>query len=213
MSADKRAPQERLDGLRKDIDALVLGLIDKSDTICAIIVASWIDAALFALLAELFISGTNTGKNLMNENGPFGLLKAKGDLAYCLGLISEGARENVECVGKIRNKFAHRLNMKFDKKEVSDLCDKLIIPEHQFVFMSQDPETQKQLREGTTTPRGKYTTVGRTLAMSLFGAVGRARRLSVVAHDPWSPTYRPPLPLGQTAEEAKPQTPDGKSVP
>jgi DNA-binding MltR family transcriptional regulator len=207
MAADKgkSEPRHRVETMRKDIDALALALIDKSDTICAVLVASWIDAALFALLAEFFISGTNNGKTMMNENGPFGMLKAKGDLAYCLGLISESARENVELIGKIRNKFAHRLHMKFSTKEVSDLCDKLIIPQYQFGLMSLDPETQKQLLEGATTPRGKYTTVGRTLAISLFVAVSNARHLPVVANDPWSPTYKPPISQAHTGGQAQPQ--------
>jgi DNA-binding MltR family transcriptional regulator len=188
----KLSRSERTETLIDDLNPLMEALVDKSDTICAILVASYIDGALFALLAEHFISGSSTVKSLMGENGPLGSLKSRGDLAYCLGMISDGARENIELVGKIRNKFAHRLRMTFATREVSHLCDRLTIPTHQFVFVSQDPVVQQQLKEGTSTPRGKYMAVGRTLAMSLLVAASNEKHRIVNAYDPWSPTYKSP---------------------
>jgi hypothetical protein len=52
-----------------------------------------------------------------------------GCLAYGLGLIGPNGLKDLELVGKVRNKFAHRPHIQsFDHPEVTDLCKLLTTP-------------------------------------------------------------------------------------
>src|SRR4051812_28039849 len=91
----------------KQLAALFEALNSEEPMACAILCAAYIERCLVVLLQQFFIAGSETGKKLVSHGGAVGELSGRARLAYCLGLIDDRLRHDIEKIGDIRNEFAH----------------------------------------------------------------------------------------------------------
>jgi mannitol operon repressor len=107
-----------------------------------ILSSAFMDSLLHDLLASFLINSTEVEKLLGNENDfnrPLSNFGSRITLAYCLGLISDIELNDLRCINKIRNKFAHKIHgLTFDSYEIVSLCNKLQIKSE-----SEDTTEQK----------------------------------------------------------------------
>jgi hypothetical protein len=77
--------------------------------------------------------------------GPISTFSARSDLAYCLGLIPVGLRQNLKTIGDIRNSFAHDyLSLTLDADGIAELVNSLVPPTvHQTLTVDGDRSTVK----------------------------------------------------------------------
>ena len=140
--------------MEKKWDVLFNSLNEDSDLNCAVVATAYVDHLLGALLHRHFIESSVVDALLDTAGGGVGTLFNKGRIAYCLGLISKGCMQNIETIGKIRNQFAHNLEITFDIPVVSDLCQQLRFPDTSSV---SDSETVSQaVIEAEKTPRSRF---------------------------------------------------------
>ncbi len=100
-------------------------LNDQSDLAAVVVGASYLDAAIEALLAGKLLSGSVADKLLAPE-GPLGSASSRVDLAYCLGLVAKQHYQDLRNIGKIRNLFAHsHLELDFSSSQVQEMCSQL----------------------------------------------------------------------------------------
>lgn len=103
-------------------------ILDKEDDLpCAILGVSFLDHCLASLLQQHLLE-CDTAGDVLQPGNALGDLSSRAKLAYCLGLIPKSLRSEIEVLGRIRNKFAHRFFVvNFDEEEISQLCDKLTV--------------------------------------------------------------------------------------
>jgi DNA-binding MltR family transcriptional regulator len=98
-----------------------------------IISGAFLDSLLRDLIASFMIEDVKAVNELLgsdnNYDTPLSSFGARIKAAYCLGLLSKLEYNDLKCIQKIRNRFAHKLHgYTFDEKEIVDLCDKLQTP-------------------------------------------------------------------------------------
>ena len=57
-------------------------------------------------------------QKLLRPDQTLGTYGGKTRLAYCLGLIGHNVRNDLQLIGKIRNKFAHDLYASFENSDI-----------------------------------------------------------------------------------------------
>jgi hypothetical protein len=133
-----------LEEVRGKWERLFDALNHNSDLVCAIVATSYVNDAIGVLLHGFFVEGTTADGLLIPDRGSLGSIRAKSEVAYCVGLISSPFLTNLITVGEIRNKFAHSFEeITFRESEISELCDKLLCPERQ-VMASTDPDVDTE---------------------------------------------------------------------
>src|SRR2546430_4966402 len=118
----KRKPIPEVEQLSEESKHLYDVLNNESDLACVLIATSYLDYALASLLKRRFIKSSLANKLLDSPRGPISTFSARYDLAYCLGLIPAGLRQNLEIVGNIRNSFAHDyLSLTLEADDIAQL--------------------------------------------------------------------------------------------
>lgn len=114
---------------KKDpIDADVLGAAVRrfsrqADRGTALIAAAWLDDAMEEALRRVFLPHRRQQDLLLAPDHPLGSLAAKTRLAFLLGLLEETARNDLDAIREIRNKFAHaRHELRFTNPDVRKRC-------------------------------------------------------------------------------------------
>ncbi len=92
--------------------------------------------------------------------------KYQAKMAYCLKLIGPISLADVDRIGRIRNKFAHRTSVQsFDHEAVRDLCDELRTPEHVDGFIEAGGMPSPRPNRGR---KGRYEFTVHQLSMMLW---------------------------------------------
>ena len=91
------------------------------------------DFKLYELLKAFMIDAEKKVSELIgsekNSNAPLATFSARIKACYCLGLISEKTRHDLDIIRNIRNLFAHKLqDLTFDDEKVISYCNSLKIP-------------------------------------------------------------------------------------
>ncbi|MBC6606267.1 hypothetical protein H8B13_05500 [Hymenobacter sp. BT188] len=120
--------QARLEQSRRELQehsGFVAELRAESDRGLAIFATSWLDRALADMLVAFMVSDQKAASFIKATT-----YYTRTNMAYALGLISPAERINCELVGSIRNKFAHRFDLKFSfsEPEIAAICKKLTGP-------------------------------------------------------------------------------------
>lgn len=107
-----------------DLEKFHESLQNESDRGVVLISAELINNRLTELFNKYLILNSNLRKEILeNSVGPLHILSNKIKMAYCLGLIDKKNYNNLECIRKIRNKFAHRIfDASFDDTEIMQWC-------------------------------------------------------------------------------------------
>jgi hypothetical protein len=88
-------------------------------------------------------------KKLFDPDGPIGTYDAKVLLGYLIGIYVDETRKNLEAIGKIRNRFAHRPRIaKFDDRDLDPFFKEITLPGR----LLGDPSTDYHHLVGTLTP-------------------------------------------------------------
>jgi DNA-binding MltR family transcriptional regulator len=112
------------------------------DRTMAITQAAHLELILMVLLKSHMRRNRITDK-LFEDFGPLSSFSAKIDCAYALRLINEKTRQDLTCVRKIRNKFAHSMvPLSFADSPIREWCKNL--------------STISQYKENEYTPRERY---------------------------------------------------------
>lgn len=125
----RHPPIPEIETLSEESKHLYDVLNNESDLGCVLIVASYIDHALASLLKRHFIESRAVDKLLESPRGSISSFASRCDLAYCLGLIPKSFYQNLETLGKIRNRFAHSyLPLGLADDNIAPLVSSLIPP-------------------------------------------------------------------------------------
>lgn len=188
------SPQVRtLDEVREHFEKAFEALNHQSDLVCATVMTSFLNDSVGALLHQHFVQ-SNSGKSstrdsvLKPDRGALGSLRAKGDVAYCLGLISKGFQTNLTKIGEIRNAFAHFFEeITFKHPEVAPICEQLYRPKVQQILIPETEETAEIAeRINYGTPRRTFTTIcGSMCTWVIMDAIRIERRTAKTDH--WDP--------------------------
>jgi DNA-binding MltR family transcriptional regulator len=108
---------------------------NQSDRATALVCCSMLDSQLQILLKNFLVDDDKVNEDLFNNNMPLSTFSSKINFAYYLGLISSDERNNLNTLRKIRNVFAHQLEVfSFDNSQsVIDQAKNLFIPPKMFV--------------------------------------------------------------------------------
>lgn len=110
----------------------------KSDRAMVVTSASILDTQLEMLLRKFMIEDNKIEERLFNNTSALSTFSAKNSMCYYLGIISKYEFENIEIIRKIRNRFAHEIEIKKmnDDQSIIDLCNNLTLPKELYM-----PET------------------------------------------------------------------------
>ena len=107
----------------------------KSDRALVITIGSILDTQLESLLKNFLIKDNKIDERLFNNNSPLSNFGSKIWMCYYLGIISKYEYKALEIIRKIRNIFAHEIEIKKleDSQSIRDLCKTLNIPEEIYI--------------------------------------------------------------------------------
>jgi hypothetical protein len=99
----------------------------ESDRAAAVLGAAYLDESLRQLIAASLIDRPTEVDELLGPNRPLGSFSSRITAAYCMGLISDEERDDLNRINGIRNRFAHDLHgLRFTddwaQKECAVLC-------------------------------------------------------------------------------------------
>jgi hypothetical protein len=141
-----KKPIPEIEQLSEESKHLYGVLNNESDLACVLIASSYLDYALASLLKRHFIKSGLVKKLLDPPRGAISTFAMRSDLAYCLGLIPSGLRQNLATIGDIRNSFAHYyLALTLDSEDIAKLVDALVPPTvHQTLTVDHSTVTGPQ---------------------------------------------------------------------
>ncbi|MDR6725032.1 hypothetical protein J2W91_003518 [Paenibacillus amylolyticus] len=100
----------------------------ESDRGCVLLAASFLDNCLRELLKANCVDDESAFNDICNGSSPFATFSGKIDLSYLLGLISLEAKRYLHIIRKIRNEFAHSMEIiDFNTENVANRCRNLIL--------------------------------------------------------------------------------------
>ena len=111
----------------------------ESDRGSIILASIWIENLLERKLRALFTKGNSRNRQrLFDLNGPFSSFASKILAAYTIGWIDSDVFHDLELLRKIRNKFAHTIDVKhFEDVAVKKLINEFKIPHRHYSDWSE----------------------------------------------------------------------------
>jgi mannitol operon repressor len=102
-------------------------LTEETDRGVALVTTSFLDRLLGDTLAAFLIENASAKVLLSGFNAPLGTLNTKIAACHALGLITDEEFGQCSIFRKVRNEFAHEIQVSFKSGKVKDLCDNLVI--------------------------------------------------------------------------------------
>jgi hypothetical protein len=138
---------------------------ETDDRAIAVLGGTFLEMVLEHILYAFLPENEKEVERLTEHNQPLGNFSNKIAMAYCLGLIEKIVKEDLNCIRKIRNEFAHNLYASFESDKVKSWCYQL---KWHKIALVRDPPEDATVRD--------YFQVGtNTLISHLHGCVGLAR--------------------------------------
>jgi len=113
---------------------------------CVIVGAAYLDALIGQVL-ELYLLENNDAKNDLihskNTSAPLGSFGSRLTMSYAIGLIDKDDLDILRTIKKIRNKFAHDLDISFDSQSIDSLCDTLKLRATEVKYSNDNPEKRE----------------------------------------------------------------------
>lgn len=133
-------------------------LQNENDRSITIIAASLLDLQLEQLLRNRMLDRKEVA-NFFQGYSPLASLSAKASLALFLGLIPTDIFNDLTCVRKIRNSFAHTFEeLAFDKSPVSDFVSNLVSVKWflESLPLANKPIKKEEVEQIRTVPRKAF---------------------------------------------------------
>lgn len=106
----------------RNYNEIVPHLRGESDRAAAILGASFLESAMRERLADFLVDDPASPK-LFEQYQPLSSFSALIDVAFCLGLLTQEMKADLNMIRKIRNHFAHHPeHSTFDMPPVNDWC-------------------------------------------------------------------------------------------
>ncbi|MEK3747877.1 MltR family transcriptional regulator [Paenibacillus sp. FSL E2-8871] len=141
-----------------------LHLDKETDRGCALMAAAFLDELLKKLLEKYMVNEPNSFKELFTGSGGLSSFSSKINLSYLLGLISEKSKRDLHIIRKIRNEFAHSMEIiDFEHPPIASRCREL----HHNVFRDE------------LSPRKSFVRIAFGVAGLLNGAMLMVEKRSV----------------------------------
>ncbi len=123
-------------------------LESQTDRGAAIVGAALLDAKIERALRLSFVPGLRKrefGDLFEGPVAPLGSFSGKVRVPHALGLIGDRSRADLKLIGKIRNEFAHKLEVKsFNESPINEWCESLSLAD--MTFVGQQPPTMARQR-------------------------------------------------------------------
>lgn len=154
----------------------------ESERACAIVGAAYLDDLLLKCLEGYLLENPDSYDELLNpdnSNAPLGSFGSKITMAYAIGLINQDDLKAFRKIKRIRNRFAHDLQLSFSADDISDHCKDLagMMPDAQYI--STDPSAREIYQAAIATYSGKLGGALHFIRNYEFsGGVGFVLRLS-----------------------------------
>jgi DNA-binding MltR family transcriptional regulator len=118
----------------------------ETDRGLAITSSAMLDHLLASLIEAFLVNDKKATKELLKgPNSPLGTFWSRIIIAYSLGLIPSDERNDLELIGEIRNKFAHKaIHLSYETDPISNLINKFKIPKMQNAIMRINPNRTKK---------------------------------------------------------------------
>ena len=101
-------------------------LKQETDRGCALMIASFLDSKLEALLRSGFVDSTKIAGEILGISGPLGTFSARIDMSYLLGIVGPKIHRDLHLMRKIRNIFGHDYKLvSFNDQRISSRCKEL----------------------------------------------------------------------------------------
>lgn len=111
----------------QEVDQLFDDVKKESDRGAVLLCAAWLDDALALLLRNRLVDVTATVDKVFGFDQALGTFSSRITMAYCLGLIDEQMRKDLDTIRGIRNDFGHvRKPLSFEDQSIKDRCNNLI---------------------------------------------------------------------------------------
>ena len=138
-----------------------------SDRVAGIVTPAFLEELLTTVLRNHLRQDIELLKNIFKPGGALGDFGVKIDIAFLVGIISDEATKDLHRIRKIRNEFAHKIDLDtFDKSPIRDWAMALTIPNwYKFEGKSKssdsaEPKTIRvpsgKDRHKLSTPRGRF---------------------------------------------------------
>jgi DNA-binding MltR family transcriptional regulator len=111
---------------------------ENNDRAIVIVGLSYIDDLLLKCLENFFPDKSKTVEKLLSHRGVLGNFNSKVELLYCLGFIDKIVKSDLDTLGEIRNKFAHKLKISFEDEEIINKCNSF--KWHEIAMMRKAPK-------------------------------------------------------------------------
>lgn len=102
---------------------------DESDRAVALLAAAYLDELLKNLISSvLFIESENVRKDLFKgSSAPLATFSSRILMAFCMRLINENQKIDLNLIRSVRNDFAHKLlGLNFKTQRIANSCNSLI---------------------------------------------------------------------------------------
>lgn len=120
----------------------------ESDRAAAVLAAAFLDAALEDSLTRYFVNDTRARK--LVTDGALQHFSVRVDIAFALGLLDRGTADDLNTIGRIRNKFSHSHAVNsFNHLKVVEQCRNLR-------FAQLVPKKFRKMKAGFNEPRAQY---------------------------------------------------------
>jgi len=88
-----------------------------------------LDMLLGDTITAFLVDNGSAEKLLSGFNAPLGSLSTRIAACHALGLITDEEAKRSDILRKVRNEFAHKVEVTFENRAVKDLCNNLSVPE------------------------------------------------------------------------------------
>jgi len=108
------------------LDSVLKELAGDSDRAAAIVGCASLDESLAGLLLEFLVQNQDGESDLLgsdNSSAPLGSFGSRIAAAYAVGLIDRDQRDALRRLKKVRNEFAHSIDLTFGDQAIADQCE------------------------------------------------------------------------------------------
>ncbi len=110
---------------------------ESNDRAIVIVGSAFLDAMLTDILTNFLVDDAKEVGKLLRPEGAIGSFGARISTCYCLGLVGQTVTADLRLVAKIRNRFAHEVDVQFSDSRIRAWCEAL--QWHRFSMMADPP--------------------------------------------------------------------------